>query len=157
LVFDWSLITDWVQAIGSIAAVWAAFAIFSRQSREHNARERAASEARVFAAKAVLERCREAVRRANSKMTRGTKGGFALGNVGATEEDLDECINLLCSIPLFELPNTDLVNRIMNARYWITTARRRTVNVRAALDSSRPLKKDDYAEPLKQLTACAEF
>jgi hypothetical protein len=157
MTIDWSIITDWVQAIGSIAAVWAAFAIFSRQNREHNAREQSAADAKVTAARAVLKRSYEAVRRAHSKMTRIPKTTFALGNISATEEDLDECIDLLCNIPLFELPSADIVTRVMDARYWLNTARRRTCKVRKALEDGTNIDKDLYKDPLYHLTQAAEF
>ncbi|VXB03169.1 hypothetical protein [Brevundimonas sp. G8] len=157
MTIDWSIITDWVQAIGSVAAVWAAFAIFSRQNREHNAREQNAAEAKITAARAVLKRSHEAIRRAHSKMTRSAKTTFALGNVSATEEDLDECIDLLCSVPLFELPSTDLVTRVMDARYWLNTARRRTEKVREALEAGASMDKDLYKDPLNHLTQAADF
>ncbi|WP_312598092.1 hypothetical protein [Brevundimonas sp.] len=157
MTVDWTTTTDWVQAVGSIAAVWAAFAIFSRQNREHIAREKDAAEAKITAVRAVLSRSYEAVRRAHSKMTRNANTTFALGNVSATEEDLDECIDLLCSVPLFDLPSTELVTRVMDARYWLITARRRTEKVRQSLEKGASMDKDLYKVPLEHLSNAADF
>lgn len=157
MVIDWSAAASWLQAIGSLAAVWAAFAIFSHQNRAEFRRERDAAQAREIAVQAVLERCREAVNRANNKMTRNGKVTFARGNIAATEEDLDECLALLCDLPLLDLPNEDLVRRVMGARYWLATARRRTNAVRACIESGDALDTDAYKDPLAKIEAFAKF
>jgi hypothetical protein len=157
MTIDWSIITDWVQAIGSVAAVWAAFAIFSRQNREHNAREQAAADAKIIAVRTVLARSHKAVDRAHHKLARTAKVTFAPGNIGATEKDLDECVDLLSGVPLFDLPNTDLVDRVMDARYWLNTARRRTDKIRAALEAGTAPKRDLYDDPLDHLARAADF
>ncbi len=90
-------------------------------------------------------------------MTRNANTTFALGNVSATEEDLDECIDLLCSVPLFDLPSTELVTRVMDARYWLITARRRTEKVRQSLEKGASMDKDLYKVPLEHLSNAADF
>jgi hypothetical protein len=157
MVFDWSAAASWVQAIGSLGAIWAAFMIFSHQSRAESRRERDAAKARQSAVRAVLERCKEAVIRAHNKMTRNGKFAFGKGNIAATEEDLDECLALLCDLPLLDLPNEDLVRRVMGARYWLAVARRRTKIVRDCLENGEALDSSAYKDPLAKIEEFSTF
>lgn len=163
-------VPDWIQAGSSLlavvaagAAVYMTFFVFKREreaetSREaaeladRLAREQAMVDARLAAARCILERSHEAVKKADNKLNRRGKVYFSLNNIDATEDDIAESHSLLQSLDVMALPSADLVQRVIDARYWVLTAKRRTARLRRLLEEGRePVALDAYEVPLNKL------
>ncbi|MFN7129866.1 MAG: hypothetical protein ACK4OJ_12465 [Brevundimonas sp.] len=139
----------WVQAVGSILAILAAWIMATWQDRAHDRRKSQQIKDRIAATEVVLFQCCSALSRADNKMS-GKGRKFNLANIGATEQDLEACLDYLSRIPIFDIPDQELVGRVVDARYWIMTARRRTAKVREQLESNQAANAN-FAEPLEKM------
>ncbi|WAC59264.1 hypothetical protein [Brevundimonas sp. SL130] len=140
----------WVQAGGSILAILAAWIMATWQDRAHDRRKAQQIKDRIAATEVVLFQCCAALSRANNKML-GKGRKFSLGNVGQTEQEFDACLDYLSRVPIFDIPDTDLVGRVVDARYWVMTSRRRAAQVREQLEKNETAAVN-FAEPLEKMT-----
>jgi hypothetical protein len=103
---EWS---GWVQAIGSIVAIFIAIFVSRRQFKDAMRVQRfVLRDASTRKAKTVLAVCSNALAVVNG-LTRGYEGG---GPIAASGEDLrylSDCADTLQSIPLFEVPGERIV------------------------------------------------
>lgn len=155
MTLDWAAVAAWVQAFGVLAAIGATWLISTGQDRADHQRQERADRAKIAAFLAILGACDECLDRAAAKVRYGKKAetrakGFSAVNIEATADDFSACTERLASIPLFDLPDENLVRAVVHARLLMDTGKRRVGMVREQLAASQTPDKD-FAGLLKQL------
>jgi hypothetical protein len=101
--------SSWVQAVGSIAAIWGAFAIANQQKVAQNAKD---EETERQKRRLRFEVCHNVLQRVNSAFDSGEKAGSNLRSLSVLHIEINHATGLLDSLPLFEVPDALLVHRI---------------------------------------------
>lgn len=177
---------DWIQAIGSLvalfvgaAAIWASFAVFKKQAAENKrlaeedhrqnqrradadqqreiARQLAQDQARSEIVRLVLRRAKVALNTAHRKATGEARKNFNVHNADSTASELRHCLQILNELALVDFPNSDLVQRLVVARYYVDLGIRRAEKIRLDLEREQEIFRISFLKPFSALSDAANL
>lgn len=101
--------SGWVQAFGSIAAIWGAFSVANRQHKVQVAKER---EAARQDRRRRLEICRTVLTRAGAVFDSAARSLEIPYSAALLRREVAHAEGLLQALPLFDVPDATLVHRL---------------------------------------------